>query len=79
MVSFKFTHRKVYPPTYGLFEEMRYFSRRKAAGRMKTKFGKLALLVCEDLWHISLPYLAAMDGAKIIIGIATSPTKLVAG
>ncbi len=75
----RFTHRKVYPPTYGLFEELRYFSRGKDCKAHETKFGKLALLVCEDLWHVSMPYLAAMDGAKIIIGIAASPTKLVAG
>ncbi|MBK6504337.1 MAG: hypothetical protein IPG02_01370 [Ignavibacteria bacterium] len=77
--EFKFTHKKVYPPTYGLFEEMRYFSRGKDCRAHETKFGKLALLVCEDLWHISLPYIAAMDGAKIIIGIAASPTKLATG
>lgn len=72
----KFVHRKVYPPTYGLFEEFRYFSRGKDCRAHETKFGKIALLVCEDLWHMSLPYTAAMDGAKLIIGIAASPTKL---
>jgi predicted amidohydrolase len=72
----KFTHRKIYPPTYGLFEEFRYFSRGNDCRAHETKFGKLALLVCEDLWHMSLPYIAAMDGAKVIIGIAASPTKL---
>ena len=41
-----------------------------------TKFGKLGLLVCEDLWHMSLPLLQALKGAKIIIGIAVSPTRL---
>lgn len=72
----KFTHKKMYPPTYGLFEELRYFSRGKECKAHETKFGKLGLLVCEDLWHISLPYTVAMDGAQIIIGIAASPTRL---
>lgn len=72
----KFTHRKVYPPTYGLFEELRYFSRGRKANAEETKFGKLGLLVCEDMWHLSMPYLTAVDGAKVIIGIAASPTKL---
>jgi len=72
----KFTHRKVYPPDYGMFEEMRYFSRGKEADVHETKFGKLGLLVCEDLWHMSLPLLQALKGAKIIIGIASSPTRL---
>lgn len=72
----KFTHKKVYPPDYGLFEEMRYFLRGKSADVHETKFGKLGLLVCEDLWHMSLPLLQALKGAKVIIGIAVSPTRL---
>lgn len=74
--SVKFTHKKVYPPDYGMFEEIRYFSRGKEADVHDTKFGKLGLLVCEDLWHMSLPLLQALKGAKIIIGIAVSPTRL---
>ncbi|MCC6865534.1 MAG: acyltransferase [Ignavibacteria bacterium] len=72
----KFTHKKVYLPDYGMFEEIRYFSRGKKADVHETKFGKLGVLVCEDLWHISLPLLQALKGAKIIIGIANSPTRL---
>jgi len=72
----KFTHRKMYPPTYGLFEEFRYFSRGVECKAHNTKFGKIGLLVCEDLWHLSLPYTVTMDGAQIIIGIAASPTRL---
>ena len=72
----KFSHRKIYPPTYGLFEEFRYFSRGNECRAYNTKFGKIGLLVCEDLWHLSLPYTVAMDGAQIITGIASSPTRL---
>ncbi|MFZ1321966.1 MAG: nitrilase-related carbon-nitrogen hydrolase [Ignavibacteria bacterium] len=74
----KFSHRKVYPPTYGLFEEFRYFSRGKECKAHETKFGKLGLLVCEDMWHMTLPYTLAYDEAKILIGIAASPTRLAA-
>lgn len=72
----QFTHKKVYPPDYGMFEEIRYFSRGKQADVHETKFGKLGVLVCEDLWHMSLPLLLALKGAKVIIGIAVSPTRL---
>jgi len=72
----KFTHRKMYPPTYGLFEEFRYFSRGTECKAHDTRFGKIGLLVCEDMWHLSLPYTVTMDGAQIIIGIAASPTRL---
>ncbi len=72
----QFTHRKVYPPDYGMFEEIRYFSRGKSAEICNTPFGKLGILVCEDLWHMSLPLIQALNGAKIIIAIAASPTRL---
>jgi predicted amidohydrolase len=72
----EFVHRKIYPPDYGMFEEMRYFSKGRNVNVHNTKFGKLGILVCEDLWHISLPLIQALNGAKVIITIAASPTKL---
>ncbi|MBK8551593.1 MAG: hypothetical protein IPL53_11240 [Ignavibacteria bacterium] len=72
----KFVHRKIYPPTYGLFEEFRYFSKGNECKAHETKFGKIGLLVCEDMWHMSLPYTVTMDGAQVIVGIAVSPTRL---
>ncbi|MBX7045930.1 MAG: hypothetical protein K1X86_08830 [Ignavibacteria bacterium] len=69
-------HRKMYPPTYGIFEEYRYFSKGTDCIPIDSKFGKLGIMVCEDLWHLSVPYTMAMAGAKILIGIACSPTRL---
>jgi len=71
-----FTHKKIYPPTYGIFEEFRYFSKGKVCKAFDSKFGRNGILICEDLWHITLPYVMAMDGAKIIFGLAASPTRL---
>jgi NAD+ synthase (glutamine-hydrolysing) len=69
-------HRKIYPPTYGMFEEMRYFNQGRSLVPFDTRLGRLGVLICEDLWHVSLPYLLALDGAQVIIGIAASPTRL---
>ncbi len=69
-------HRKIYPPTYGMFEEMRYFSPGKSVRGFQSKHGKLGILICEDLWHISLPYILASEGAEVIIAIAASPTRI---
>jgi predicted amidohydrolase len=69
-------HRKIYPPTYGMFEEMRYFNQGKDARIFNSKHGKLGILICEDLWHISLPYILASDGADAIIALAASPTRM---
>ena len=72
----KHVHFKMYLPTYGIFEEQRYFLPGKEVKAFDTKFGKIGLLICEDLWHISLPYLLAIQGAKLILASAASPTRI---
>jgi NAD+ synthase (glutamine-hydrolysing) len=69
-------HRKIYPPTYGMFEEMRYFNQGKEVRTFHSKHGRLGILICEDLWHISLPYILASDGADVLITLAASPTRI---
>jgi predicted amidohydrolase len=69
-------HRKCYPPTYGMFEEMRYFSQGNDVRTFPSKHGKLGILICEDMWHLSLPYILAHDGAEVIISLTASPTRL---
>ncbi|MFN0158840.1 MAG: nitrilase-related carbon-nitrogen hydrolase [Bacteroidota bacterium] len=69
-------HRKVYPPTYGMFEEMRYFNRGESARAIDTKHGRIGVLICEDLWHPALPYIQAQDGAGIVIALVASPTRV---
>ena len=68
-------HRKVYLPTYGMFDEQRYFARGDRVRAFDTKFGRLALLICEDLWHPSTIYLAALDGALAVICPSASPLR----
>ena len=69
-------HRKIYLPTYGMFEELRYFSPGSSVRSFTSKHGKLGILVCEDMWHLALPYILAHDGAPIIIGMAASPARI---
>jgi predicted amidohydrolase len=70
-------HRKTYPPTYGMFEEMRYFRRGTLVRAFETKAcGRLGVLICEDLWHLPLPYLLAQDGAHAIVALVNSPTRI---
>lgn len=74
------THRKVYLPTYGIFEEGRYFTAgRDAAAFESERMGSIGLLVCEDLWHPALPYIQTLAGAQFLITIAASPTRLDTG
>jgi predicted amidohydrolase len=48
-------HRKTYPPTYGMFEENRYFSSGTEVRAFDSKHGRFGVLICEDLWHLPLP------------------------
>lgn len=69
-------HRKTYLPTYGMFEEMRYFTAGRSVKAVDTKHGRLGVVVCEDLWHPSIPYILAQDGAQLIIALVASPTRV---
>jgi predicted amidohydrolase len=68
-------HRKVYLPTYGMFDEQRYFARGNRVRSFDCKFGRIAMLICEDLWHPSTIYLAALDGALAVICPSSSPLR----
>jgi predicted amidohydrolase len=72
----RFVHRKVYLPTYGMFEEGRYFSPGRNLAAFNSRLGRLGILICEDLWHLALPYALVMDGAEILCCPAASPTRL---
>jgi len=68
-------HRKVYLPTYGMFDEQRYFARGDRIRAFDSRFGRMAILVCEDLWHPSTVYLAALDGALVLLCPSASPLR----
>ena len=70
-------HRKVYLPTYGLFDEGR-FTRPGDSVRtheVGPPIGRIGLSVCEDFWHASLPMLQAQDGADLLVNIAAGPSR----
>ncbi len=68
-------HRKVYLPTYGLFDEGRYFDLGDSVRAFDTRFGRMAVLICEDFWHASPPYLAWLDGADVLLLTSASPGR----
>lgn len=68
-------HRKVYLPTYGMFDEQRYFARGDRVRAFDSKFGRVTVLICEDLWHPSTVYLAALDGALAVFCPSASPLR----
>jgi len=74
-------HRKIYLPTYGLFDEGRYFvPGREVRAFESNAVGRCGILNCEDAWHLSLPLLLAMDGpllegAGVLVIPSNSPSR----
>ena len=65
-------HRKVFLPTYGLFDEERFVEHGLEVRAFDTPWGRAAMLVCEDAWHSVMGTIAALDGAQLII-VPTAP------
>jgi len=68
-------HRKVYLPTYGLFDEGRFFAWGDRNEAFNTRFGRCGCLICEDFWHVSPPYLLWLDGADLFLFTSASPGR----
>jgi predicted amidohydrolase len=71
----KHLHRKVYLPTYGLFDEQRYLAQGNSFRAFDTRFGRMGFLLCEDMWHLPSSYILAMDGASTLLCLASSPGR----
>ncbi len=71
-------HRKVYLPTYGIFDDGRYFGPGERFDVFASAAGPTGLAICEDIWHMSTPYLYAATGATVILNPADSPGRGVA-
>jgi NAD+ synthase (glutamine-hydrolysing) len=68
-------HRKVYLPTYGMFDEGRFFALGDRIQAFDTRFGRVGMLICEDFWHASPPYLLWLDGADLFLFMSSSPGR----
>ena len=70
-------HRKAYLPTYGMFEEGRYFSPGDTFAAYRSAAGRTGLLVCEDAWHPASALILAQDGADLVLILANGPSQAV--
>ncbi len=68
-------HHKAYLPTYGLFDEGRFFAPGDEVRAFDTRFGRAGVLICEDFWHASPPYLLWLDGADLMLFTSASPGR----
>ncbi len=67
--------RKVHLPTYGIFEERRYFAPGDRVELVRSRLGRFGVLICEDAWHPPLPWLHFLAGADAFLVPSASPAR----
>jgi predicted amidohydrolase len=69
-------HRKLFLPTYGLFDERRFFAAGDVLRAVPSRLGVgVGIAICEDFWHLGVPQLLALDGAQILLNVSSSPGR----
>jgi predicted amidohydrolase len=68
-------HRKLYLPTYDIWEERKHFTPGSAMRAFDTDVGRLAILICSDAWQPALAVVAIQDGARVLIVPANSTAR----
>ena len=68
-------HRKMFLPTYGVFDEARFVEAGKTVQAFDTRFGRVGLLICEEMWHSMPPTILAVGGAELIVAVSASPAR----
>lgn len=68
-------HRKMFLPTYGVFDEERFVSRGNSVGVFDTSHGRAAILICEDAVHSLSSTIVALHGAEIVYIPSASPGR----
>lgn len=60
-------HRKLYLPNYLFWEERKHSSPGQSLRAFDTAHGRFATLICNDAWQPMVPWLAAQDGAEVLL------------
>jgi predicted amidohydrolase len=67
-----FAYRKLNLPNYGVFEEGKIFSTGKHVRTFSLHGFHIAVFICNDMWHPSLPYLGITQKADVFVNIFNS-------
>jgi predicted amidohydrolase len=69
-------HRKLFLPTYGLFDERRFFAAGDVLRAVPSRLGiGVGIAICEDFWHLGVPQILALDGAQLLLNVSSSPGR----
>jgi predicted amidohydrolase len=72
-------HRKVFLPTFGIFEEAKFFAQGKNFHTFPTPYGNTGMMICRDFLNYGAGYLLFAGGSEIMIIISAAPGRGVAG
>jgi NAD+ synthetase len=68
-------HRKMFLPTYGVFDEARFVDAGTDVRAFDTRFGRIGMLICEEAWHSLPATILALDGAELLVVVSASPAR----
>jgi predicted amidohydrolase len=68
-------HRKMFLPTYGVFDEARFVEPGSEVRAFETRFGRFGILICEEAWHSLPATILALDGAELLLIVSASPAR----
>jgi len=68
-------HRKMFLPTYGVFDEARFVEPGTELRAFDTRFGRFGMLICEEAWHSMTGTVLALGGAELIMVVSASPAR----
>ena len=73
--SVRHVHRKMFLPTYGVFDEARFVEPGTELRAFDTRFGRVGMLICEEAWHSMPGTILALGGAELLLVVSASPAR----
>ena len=68
-------HRKMYLPTHGMFEELKFLGRGRQLSVFDTRFGRTGIVICRDLFHpLEVSTMAAL-GVELLLAPSAMPAR----
>ena len=73
--SVRHVHRKMFLPTYGVFDEARFVETGTELRAFDTRFGRMGMVICEEMWHSLPATILALGGAELLVVVSASPAR----
>ena len=73
--AIRHVHRKMFLPTYGVFDEARFVETGAELRAFDTRFGRVGMVICEEMWHSLPATILALDGAELLVVVSASPAR----